>query len=552
MPDLRRAKRLAARRVQVQHGRTVVVGEKVTQIGEVDAGRTSPGSGVCNDAVGDNLMKDPRSLLVLLVLCAAVVLQTVPALAESASEQEGTARKRVLIVTGMDFPGHKWRETAPVLAEGLRQDARLDVRVVEDPRFLASPELDTYDAVVLHFMDWEQPDPGPEARAGLQAFVENGGGMTVVHFACGAFQEWPEFRNLAGRAWDPELRGHDPYGAFRVDIVAPDHPITKGMPSFETVDELYTCLAGDRPVEILATARSKVDDKDYPMAFVFPYGKGRVFHSPLGHDVQAYQNAGAMELIRRGCAWTAGLEPVTDSRKIVFIAGTPSHAKGEHDWDKDATLLKESLDASPNAGTFETSIHFDGWPKDPDALAGADAIVLLSDGLEGHPLAQPARLEQMRTLVEDGCGLVCIHYAVAAAPGAEPEFLEWIGGYWEKGYSMNPMNTTEVVPGAPEHPICRGWKPFTARDEFYFRIRFRENDDRLVPIATAMLPKDAPAKETIAWAVERKDGGRGFGFTGAHFHKNWRIEPFRKMVLNAIVWAARAAVPEDGVESVVE
>ena len=67
-----------------------------------------------------------------------------------------------------------------------------------------------------------------------------------------------------------------------------------------------------------------------------------------------------------------------------------------------------------------------------------------------------------------------------------------------------------------------------------------------------MLPKDAPAKETIAWAVERKDGGRGFGFTGAHFHKNWRIEPFRKMVLNAIVWAARAAVPEDGVESVVE
>lgn len=497
-------------------------------------------------------MKDPRCFFVLLALTAALMLQMAPVLAESASQQEESAMKRVLIVTGIDYPGHKWPETAPVLAEGLGQDARLEVRVVEDPKFLASPELDTYDAVVLHFMDWEQPDPGAEARANLRAFVENGGGMTVVHFACGAFQEWPEFRDLAGRVWDPALRGHDPHGAFRVDIVKDDHPITKGMASFETTDELYTCLAGDRPVEMLATARSKVDGKDYPMAFVFPYGKGRVFHCPLGHDVEAFRNAAAMELFRRGCAWTAGLEPATDSRKIVFIAGTPSHAEGEHDWDKDATLLKKCLDASPNAGTFETSIHFDGWPVDPDALTGAGAVVLISDGLGGHPLAQPERLEQMRALIEGGCGLVCIHYAVAAAPGAEPEFLEWIGGYWEKDYSMNPITTTEVAPGTPEHPICRGWQPFTARDEFYYRIRFREDDDRLVPVMTAMLPEDAPEKETIAWVVERKDGGRGFGFTGAHFHENWRIDPFRKMVLNAILWAAHADVPENGVESMVE
>jgi len=220
-----------------------------------------------------------------------------------------TAVKRVLIVTGQDYPGHKWKETAPVLAKDLGADARLKVTVNEDPKCLASPDLAQYDAVVLHFMNWEQPDPGPEARANLKKFVEGGKGLMLVHFACGAFQEWPEFRNLAGRSYDPKLRPHDPFGPFRVEITDTKHLVTKGMKAFETTDELYTCLAGDRPIQVLATARSKVDGKDYPMAFAFEYGKGRVFHSPLGHDVAAFSNAATAELLRRGCAWAAGLEP---------------------------------------------------------------------------------------------------------------------------------------------------------------------------------------------------------------------------------------------------
>lgn len=219
------------------------------------------------------------------------------------------AVKRVLIITGQDYPGHKWQETAPVLAKALGADARLQVTVKEDPKFLASPELGHYDVIVLHFMNWEQPDPGPEARANLKRFVENGKGLMLVHFACGAFQEWPEFRGLAGRSYDPKLRGHDPFGTFRVEITDVKHPITKGLQSFETTDELYTCLAGDRPIEVLATARSKVDGKDYPMAFAFTYGAGRVFHSPLGHDAAALGNPAVAELFRRGCAWAAGLDP---------------------------------------------------------------------------------------------------------------------------------------------------------------------------------------------------------------------------------------------------
>jgi type 1 glutamine amidotransferase len=182
---------------------------------------------------------------------------------------EGKQTANVLIITGIDHPAHNWRQTAPVLAEMLRKDTRLKVRVAEDPHFLDSSALHRYDVVVLHFMNWQQPAPGPKARANLRKFVQDGKGLFVIHFGCGAFQDWQEFRNLAGKVWDPKARAHDPGGPFRVNITDVPHPITKGLKSFETEDELYTCLTGDRPVNMLATARSKVDGKMYPMAFTF-------------------------------------------------------------------------------------------------------------------------------------------------------------------------------------------------------------------------------------------------------------------------------------------
>lgn len=253
-------------------------------------------------------MRYLAGLLVLLFLVAGC--HSPQQYASPDSSAKAPEVKRVLVLTGADHPAHDWRRTAPVLADVLRQDTRLKVSVIENPDFLASPNLNDHDVVVLHFMKWEQPTPGPEARENLRRFVSSGGGMFVLHFACGAIYDWPEFANLAGRAWDPKLRAHDPKGVFRVNITATDHPITQGMKSFETNDELYTCLGGDRPVDLLATARSKVDAKDYPMAFSFDYGKGRVFHCALGHDINAILNPPAAELFRRGCAWSAGLDPV--------------------------------------------------------------------------------------------------------------------------------------------------------------------------------------------------------------------------------------------------
>ncbi len=217
--------------------------------------------------------------------------------------------RRVLIVTGEDYPGHKWKETTPVLREQLAKDPRLAIEVTEDLKTLRSPRLYDYAAVVMHFKNYDPEVPGPEGQANLERFVRDGGGLVLVHFACGAFQEWPAFESLAGRVWNPKMRGHDPYGKFRVEVVDAEHPVTRDLQGFETTDELYTCLDGDTPIRVLAQARSKVDEKQYPMAFVLQCGKGRVFHCPLGHDVTALSVPAVGELFRRGTAWVAGLEP---------------------------------------------------------------------------------------------------------------------------------------------------------------------------------------------------------------------------------------------------
>jgi type 1 glutamine amidotransferase len=261
-----------------------------------------------------------RTLIPLLGLLAALVIipsSAIPAAADAPAADAPAAdapaappRRRVLLITGEDFKGHLWRQTTPALRIAIESDTRLAVEVLDDLAQLATTDLTPYHAVVLHFKNYKPDVPGRAAFDKLLTFAHAGGGVVLVHFACGAFQEFRgEFEPLAGRVWDPKLRGHDKYGPFTVQITDPAHPVTAGLRNFDTTDELYTCLAGTTTIRTLAVAQSKVDRSTHPMAFVLDYGKGRVFHSPLGHDVAALSNPQVGELFRRGTAWVAGLDP---------------------------------------------------------------------------------------------------------------------------------------------------------------------------------------------------------------------------------------------------
>ncbi len=229
--------------------------------------------------------------------------------------QEPRETRRILIVTGEDYRGHRWQETGPVLQEELARHPQLQVTLLTDLRAMAETPLSDYDAVVLHFKNYDPEVPGREAFDNLVEYVRGGGGLMLVHFACGAFEEFKaEYLELAGRVWfgatpPPGKRQHDPHGRFTVNITDVPHPITRGLEDFEIADELYTCLEGELPITVLATAVSRVDGQTYPMAFIHQYGEGRVFHSVLGHDNIAFRNPGAAELHRRGAAWVARTNP---------------------------------------------------------------------------------------------------------------------------------------------------------------------------------------------------------------------------------------------------
>jgi len=249
-------------------------------------------------------------------------------------------------------------------------------------------------------------------------------------------------------------------------------------------------------------------------------------------------------------------------KKIVFIAGSRSHGYAAHAHYAGCALLAKLL--SENVPGVQAVVYRDGWPKDPKALDGADAVVIFSDGGGGMPAI--AHLDELDKLMKRGAGLALLHYAVEVPKGKPGNcLLDWIGGYFEVDWSVNPFWTAQFKT-LPDHPIARGVKPFAIRDEWYYHMRFRENMEGVTPILSAVPPESTRGPdgarsgnptvrarkgmaEHVGWAYQRPDGGRGFGFTGGHDHWSWANDGFRTVVLNAIVWIAGLDVPPGGVPS---
>lgn len=249
-------------------------------------------------------------------------------------------------------------------------------------------------------------------------------------------------------------------------------------------------------------------------------------------------------------------------RKLVLIAGKKSHGPGVHEYLKSVRLLKVMLDYSPNLTGVKTEIHFDGWPKDPHTLDDADTILTISDGQDGDkfspvPFMTPERMNVIRRQMQRGCGFLTFHFSTFTPDKYAPQILEWGGGYFDWQDDAGKRNwfskirtlETDIKTGSPDHPVLAGVEPFRMREEFYYKLRFRENDERLTPLLLAPELSTATEEQIVAWAVQRKDGGRGFGTSCGHFYDNWRNDSFRRLMLNALVWTAGAQVPAGGVAS---
>lgn len=228
--------------------------------------------------------------------------------------QDAAKKKRVLIVTGNDVPAHDWRTTTPATRAILEADGAFEVFVSEEPSVLETSALSKYDVLVLNYRNPPAEKLSDAARANLTSFVKGGKGLVAVHFAVSAWGDWPEFQKLVGRTWvgkkeagEDKASGHGPRGKFKVAVKAKDNPITKGIDDFEADDELYARLAGDAPIDVLATAFSAdYSKRDEPMAWTLRYGEGRVFVTVLGHDVRARETSSFKRLLVQGSAWAAG------------------------------------------------------------------------------------------------------------------------------------------------------------------------------------------------------------------------------------------------------
>lgn len=247
-------------------------------------------------------------------------------------------------------------------------------------------------------------------------------------------------------------------------------------------------------------------------------------------------------------------EAMAKDKKVVLLAGVKSHKPGEHEYEKTMMLFMHCLDTAPNVKRVSTEVHVNGWPQDEKILDDADTIVIFCDGgSKGlqHPLLKDGHMAVLEKQMKRGCGLVVIHWALNLPSKIGNEtFLRWIGGF--KDYENPPRPIGEQLKvqdwsKQAKHPICRGLKPFEMpKDEYKTPERFLSDQPGFIPI----LPfPGEPGSPLWAWAWEREDGGRGFGFIGGHLHEIWNIEDLRKTMLNAILWTAKAAVPDDGVIS---
>jgi type 1 glutamine amidotransferase len=233
------------------------------------------------------------------------------------------------------------------------------------------------------------------------------------------------------------------------------------------------------------------------------------------------------------------------AKKKVLLIGHPpdGHPPETHEFVAGAKVLAKCLEKVD--GLEVTTVEANGaWKQGPELMERADGVVLFVT--EGPKWIQndPERYKALAKVAQRGGGLVGLHAAIWCREAAPiPDFLKLFGGCHGGPDRKYIVIETEAEVADAKHPITTGIGGFKVKDEFYYQLKFVQPEGSIKPILRVVING---AKETVAWSWERPDGGRSFGFSGLHFHYNWRLPEYRRLAAQAVLWSLKMPIPKDG------
>lgn len=483
-----------------------------------------------------------RLLQLALPLVAVMALaQTVPPV----FFEDGAVR--ALILSGRN--NHDWRTTTPFLRKVLTNTGRFDVRVVEEPSGITSESLAPYDVLIL---DYNGPRWGPVAEKAVAGAVNSGKGLVVVHGASYAFGEmellasghgrtgikeppWGEYAEMVGVAWTegPPKSGHAKRHIFEVKFVDRAHPIASGMEeSFAISDELYHHLIMKSGVKVLASAFDDPEiggtGKQEPILWTLSHGKGRVFHTALGHDVAAMQSPGFIATFARGAEWAATgkvtLPPEIHADPRAEDATRVQVVIGGHDFAPTFLQVFEGYDDIVANVVYQPAAYQRNKLNRAEVLVLYDMMQQINDESKAN----------LKAYLESGKGLVVLHHAIADYQDWPWWYEEVVGGkYILKGKGPTPStfkhDVEMFVEPVLDHPVTAGVGPLQIWDEVYKGMW-------ISPDVKVLLETDHPDSDVpVAWICPYKKARVVFIELG-HGPESHRHPGFRRLVYNAMKW----------------